>query len=94
MSNRVTQKMLDNLCDYLNKITGNPETTYTKGADGKLRANIGNYHIYWAYGGACLHQIQGEGGGVTCPLSQFCMPKRELWERMQAFIAGIEAGRS
>jgi len=93
MSNRITKKQLETSADYLNRITGNPETAYTRDDSGKFTANIGNYHISYAYGGACLHQMMNEGGGVTCPIEHCHVPKRELWDKMQAFIAGIELAK-
>lgn len=35
--------------------------------------------------------MHNEGGGVTAPLSSGHIPKRELWERMHAYRAGLEA---
>jgi len=90
---RITDKMLDNLALRINKATGSPETAYTRQADGRLRANVGNYHVSHAYGGVCLHRMSNECGGVTCPLDQGHAPKRELWGRMQAFLAGLEAAK-
>lgn len=43
--NRITDKQLDALAGVLNKITGSPETAYTRQEDGRLKANIGHYHI-------------------------------------------------
>lgn len=93
MAFRITDKMLDTLAGRLNKLTGSPETSYTRGEDGRLRANVGNYYISHAYGGVCLHRMSNENGGVTCPLDNGHGPKRELWEKMHAFIAGIETAR-
>lgn len=90
---RITEKMLQVQVDYLNKITGNNPAPWTRAADGKLRANIGNYHIYHAYGGVALHQMTNEGGGVRTPLSSHIMPKRELFDQIRAFIDGIEVGQ-
>jgi hypothetical protein len=73
--NRITDKQLDALCDYLNKITGNPITPY----NGHGRANVGNYHISHAYGGVCLHKISNDSGGVSCPLTHGVDTKRALY---------------
>lgn len=88
-SDRITDKHLDTLCDHLNKLTNSPATSYTRTADG-MRANIGNFHISHAYGGVCLHRMSNENGGVTTPLCYGHVPKRELYEQMRAFIAGIQ----
>lgn len=87
---RITDKQLDSLAQWLNKITGAPEEPYTRGEDGKLRANVGNYHISHAYGGVCLHKMVNESGGVSCPISQGHGTKRELYNQMQAYLRALE----
>jgi hypothetical protein len=82
---RITDKQLDSLCEYLNNITNRPLKPW---ADG--RAAVGNYHISHAYGGVCLHRHVNEGGGVNCPLVHGHVPKRELFNLMHAFIKGLE----
>ena len=82
---RITNKDLEALCDRLNEITGNPAKPYVD-----RKAQIGNFNISGAYGGVCLHQIMNEGGGVRCPLDNYHAPKRELYQKMQAFISGLE----
>ena len=52
------------------------------------------YMISYAYGGAALHRNcdvngDGESHGVH-DVFGFHMPKRELYDRMQAFLRGIE----
>ena len=68
MAQRITESMLQNLCDRLNEATGSPMRPYSikPGAD-RHTANTGNYHISHAYGGVCLHRMHNEGGGVSCP---------------------------
>jgi hypothetical protein len=85
MTQRITDKQLDSLCEYLNTITNSPQAPWANG-----RANVGNYHISHAYGGVCLHRQVNEGGGVNCPLSHGYSTKRELYNTMQAFIKGLE----
>ena len=87
--NRITDKMLENLCARLNKETNSPATSYTR-TETVLRANIGNFHISHAYGGVCLQRMSNEAGGVTCLLSQGHDTKRKLWDAMQALLSGIE----
>ena len=84
--------MLEVRVDYLNELTGSPKTPYTNGKDGKLTANIGNYHLSGAYGGFCIHRMVNEGGGVDTPLSYGYIPKRELFEKLTSFTRGIEYG--
>jgi hypothetical protein len=92
MSRRVTQQMLENKADYLNRIMNRPATGYTvtkEGPNKRFKSNIGHYTISYAYGGACLHEITSEGGGVRCPVGSYHRPKRELLEAMDHFISGI-----
>jgi hypothetical protein len=87
---RITLSMLNNLCDYLNKITGNPDTPYKRDEE-RYRAQIGNYNISQQNGRVCLHQIMNEGGGVNAPIVNCHCPKAELWGMMQAYISGVVA---
>jgi hypothetical protein len=84
-TNRISIKDLERLTLIINEATGSPVVPY---ADGK--AQIGNYHISQAYGGVCLHRMHSEGGAITTPLCSYHEPKRDLYNRMVAFIAGIE----
>ena len=88
---RITQKQLQAVVDRINRMTGSPLESWTRQPDGTIKANIGNYHLSGAYGGVCLYQMVSEGGGVTCPLGIGHVPKRELYELMQAFISGLQA---
>lgn len=88
--NRVTEKQLKNLVEWLNDITNNAQEPYSKQEDGSYKANIGNYHLSFAYGGVTLHQMVSDGGGVTTPLGGGYFTKRELDAKLRAFIAGIE----
>lgn len=74
----------------INLITNSPETTYTMDKAGKFKANIGNYHLYHAYGGVSLRRMHSKGGGIIDVLNCGCVTKRELYNRMQSFIRGLE----
>lgn len=87
---RVTEKQLEAVVERINTMTGSPLTGYTKIGAG-YRANIGNYHLYHAYGSVGLHRIQTDGGGVTQVIG--LGTKRELLNQMWAFIAGFEASK-
>lgn len=88
---RITEKMLASLVEDINKMTGSPATSYTRSEDGKLSANIGNYHLYFAYGGVNLHRMSNTGGGVNTPLGGGTRTKRELFNQLHAFINGLRA---
>jgi hypothetical protein len=94
MSERITQKMLERLVDRINQITGQPETSYTKDKDGRYRANVGNYHLDYAYGGVALEQMSTDGGGVHSVFGCGHVTKRELYNRLHAFINGLEAEKN
>ena len=90
MSNRITIKNLEYLVDRINEVTGQPATSWTKTKTG-ITANIGNYHLAGAYGLHALEQMYNDGGGVMqiFPLST----KRELYDKMRAFLAGYEQAK-
>ena len=91
MKTQITLKNLEAVVLRINKITGNPETSYTMSADGKYTANIGNYHLDGAYGGYALYRMQSIGGGVQDVFRTGHVSKRQLYNSMFAFIEGIEA---
>lgn len=91
MTNRITNKDLQAVCDRINRMAGMPLEPYSK-IDGKHVANIGCYHLSGAYGGVALHRMGNDGGGVSDVFGHH-MPKRDLYDRMHAFIAGFLAAR-
>lgn len=84
--------MLQARVGWLNDLTKQPKAPYTRGRDGKLKANIGNYHLSHAYGGVNLCQMVSEGGGVRTIFSCGHIPKRELFNRICAYYDGIAEG--
>ena len=87
---RITKSHLQAKAKQLNKITGAPLEAYTQTPEGKLRANIGHFHISCAYGGYSLHRMVGESGGVNDIFNCGHMPARELADRISAFERGLE----
>ena len=87
--NRVTKAMLETLADTINNETESPLKAWIKDRDGRYKASIGNYHISYAYSGACLHRMSNESGGVSCPIIHCHVPKRELYNLMWAYLEGI-----
>lgn len=90
---RITIKDLQALCDELNEVTGSPMKPYAKDSEGRMRAQVGNYHISQAYGGVCLHRMYNEGGGVTCPLYSYHDTKRKLCDAIRSMLSGIYTAR-
>ena len=89
--NQITIKQIQIQVDRLNQITGSPETPYSKDSNGKFHGNIGNFHISQAYGGVCIHRMANDCGGVTTPIFHGHVPKREAFNQLVAYIAGIES---
>lgn len=90
MSARITDKDLEAVVARINRITNSPLAPYSKGENGHNKANIGNYHLSYAYGGVSLHRMNNEAGGVTTPINSGHVTKRELYNLMQAYINGLE----
>lgn len=98
MSDRITQKDLDQLRRVLNR-TINGDANLSPGRvsqdEGDERAtyhaNIGAYYIDGAYGGVALYRMVTDGGGVTDVFNAGHMPRRELYNRIRAFLDGYEA---
>ena len=85
---RIIQKDLEYLVGRINEITGSPSKPYTKTETGFL-ANIGNYHLDYAYGGVKLSRMVNPGGGITNISDMGFGTKRELYNWMRAFLAGL-----
>ena len=84
---RTTIKQLELLTAELNKQLDRPLKPYIK-ENGKLTAQIGNFHLYQAYGAYGLHEMANEGGGIrqTVDLGT----KKELYTALQKLIQGVE----
>ncbi len=93
MSDRITEKHLQGLVNYINELTNSPLEPWTRDEKG-FRANIGNFHLDGAYGGVQLVRMCSDGGGITQPLGGGFVTKRELYNKMTVFIRGIEEGKA
>jgi len=89
---RITQKHLESLVDRLNEIMGQNPQPYDM-TKTENRANVGTYVLSGAYGGWQLARICNEHGGQDQPLGGGFESKRETYEKIRAFIRGIEAAR-
>lgn len=85
---RITEKYLQATCDRINRVLDQPLEPYAR-IDGNLVANIGCYHLDHAYGRVALYQMDNDGGGVRDIFGGH-LTKRDLYERMHAFIKGLE----
>jgi len=73
---RITERDLQQQIDRLNQCAGTPQEPYIDGV-----AQVGNYHLSFAYGGVALHQMH-PSGGVIDVFRRGHMPKRELHNLM------------
>ena len=87
--NRITKKQLQSRIETINSILNRPATPYSQ-VDGKLIANIGNFSLSQCYGGYCVHLMVNDGGGVSTPVWYGHIPARDAYERLSAFIAGLQ----
>ena len=88
MVNRITQRDLEYLVDRINEKTGSPMEAWRKTDDG-IVANIGNYHLDYAYSGVKLVRMVSDGGGISIVSTGGYGTKRELYTWMSAFLSGI-----
>jgi hypothetical protein len=81
-----TVKQLEAVVSYLNERTGSPAASFVGGV-----WQVGNYHLGGDYGGFTLFRVTNEQGGVTDVLRCGCLPKRQIFTHLHAFLAGLEA---
>ena len=92
----ITRKDLEYLVDEINTKTKSPIESWTRnGTIGKrqpgFKANVGNYHLDYAYGGVKLSRMVNDGGGIDNISKDGYGTKRELYNWMRAFLAGMSA---
>lgn len=92
---RITQKDLEKLVARINTLTGSPQKTYEYDRAGRYVPQAGNYHLSYAHGGVKLERMSltPNCSGISEVSTGGYETKRALYTWMQAFIAGIEAGR-
>jgi hypothetical protein len=89
---RITEKDLQAAIDRLNRLTGMPSTPYAKVGD-RFEPQAGCYLLECAYGGYQLGRMSLTPGcsGQSTPIGGGFCTKRELYEKLHAYIAGIES---
>lgn len=87
---RITMDDLECVVRRINITTKSPLDAWHKNKDGKLIANIGNYHLDGAYGGWKLVRHISEGGGITEAIHTGFVSKRELYTAMHAYLNGLD----
>ena len=96
MSDRITNRDLDGLCGIINRTLGVEASAQWSREGDKIVQAPGYYHIDGAYGGVALYRTcdvngDGESHGVHDVFRAGHMPKRDLYNRLRAFLDGIEA---
>ena len=92
---RISQNDLQARVNRINRTLGRSEEPYQseRGPNGELRGNPGTYKLDGAYGGWALNRMAQDGGtGESGVLERG--PARDLYDRMGAMLAGIEAAQS
>ena len=87
---RITTRDLESMVKIINRMTGHAETPYMSREKG-FKPNPGNYHLSGAYGGWSLDQMCDTGTGTKDVFGCGHVSKRDLYNRMRAFIDGLEA---
>lgn len=92
MADRITSRHLEQLVRVINvRVNGDPcSDLWQRDAGGDLTARLGAYYIDGAYGGVALYRMVTAGGGVSDVLGCGHVPKRDLYNRLQAFRRGLE----
>ena len=83
---RITDKDLQAVVDRINRTTGSPAAY--RDADGTIACR--HFSISHAYGGVSLHRTSNTSGGVADVFGCGHITKRDLYERMHAYLRGIE----
>ena len=87
---RITEKQLEAVVERLNRATKSPLSSWTK-TDAGIKANLGNYHLDFAYGAVSLNRMVTDGGGVERILPGGT--KRELYHQLHAYLNGIAVAK-
>ena len=82
MMNKITNKDLENKLDRINNIAGHKDAPYS---------TIGAYCLDYAYGGVSLEKWVNDAGGVEDVFGCGHITKRELYNRINAYLLGLRA---
>ena len=86
--NRIKLSDLQEQVDAINTLLGNP-MTYGHWENNEHIYHEGHWFLSEAYGGVNVHQLQN-GSAICKPLHDGYYPKRELYEQLRNFIAGLQ----
>lgn len=84
---RISKTDLEHRVRVLNDLFGVPHEVYYRDDSGNYHRNKGTYSLDWCYGGV---RLEREGGSICISPRG---TKREVYEWIGAYIAGIWAAR-
>ncbi len=90
---RISEKKLEQLVHVLNVATKSPVSSYTRDSAGNLTAQVGNFHLDYAYGGVKLVRMVSSGGAIEDTLSMGFQSRRATYELVSAYIRGVDSGK-
>ena len=88
MAYRINRAHLETVLNSINSTLGQRSKAWE--CD---EADVGTYVLDYAYGGVRLAQITNPGGGARRAVTQRGT-KRETYNAMQAFLAGVDAAQN
>jgi hypothetical protein len=80
----ITEARLREMVQIINDQAKAPTEPYANGV-----AQIGNYHLSYAYGGVALHRMSNSSGAVYDVFNRGHVPKRELHDLMYSFTPEV-----
>ena len=91
---RITRKVLEQQVANINEDLGFATEAYTKGADGKYRANVGTYVLNHSgiYGGYEITQLCNEGGGCREIFYHGRVSAKEMHHILTVYREGLNHG--
>ena len=89
---RITDENLTRLATQINKTTNSPTEPWTRNGN-EVISNEGCFHVEFAYSGVTFSRMTSRTGTTTNVLQVGYISKKDLYERMQAFLNGIIVGK-
>ena len=86
---RINNAHLEAVVSRINEVTKSPLTYADNKTGEKFKSNIGHYHIDKAYGGNKLVRTSNTCGAIS-DITYGFVSKRELYEKMQSYLSGLE----
>lgn len=90
---RILTENLNRLVTQINKATYSPTEPWTKKPNKIIVSNEGCFHIESGYGRVTLSRMTSNHGTTSNVFQVGYIPKSDLYNRMQAFLAGILVGK-